>query len=75
LKQDTWIPAGIAAKILSERLGRPIRVDYVTKLGSLHRLRTQHIGSRMVLYNRNDVETIQLRTRKKADNPLEGSVV
>jgi hypothetical protein len=63
LKQDAWIPAGTAAKLLSERFGRPVRVDYVTKLGSLSRIRTQHIGSRMVLYNRNDVEHVQIKFR------------
>lgn len=63
MKHDAWITAGNAAKILEERFGRPIRVDYVTKLGRLNRLRTQHIGSRIVLYNRNDVEQIQIKSR------------
>ena len=63
MKQDLWIPAGTAAKILEKRFGRPVRVDYVTKLGRLKRLRTQHIGSRMVLYNRSDVEQIQNETQ------------
>ncbi len=62
MKQE-WIPAGVAAKILEERYKRPVRVDYVTKLGALNRLRTQHIGSRMVLYNRRDVEEVQINFR------------
>jgi hypothetical protein len=62
--KDLWIPAGAASKILSERFGRPVRVDYVTKLGKLNRLRTQHIGSRIVLYNRHDVETVNINFRK-----------
>jgi hypothetical protein len=66
MKQDAWITAGTAAKILEERFGRPVRVDYVTKLGRLNRLRTQHMGSRIVLYNRNDVEQIQIKTRTSA---------
>lgn len=64
MRQDLWITAGVAAKILEERFGRPVRVDYVTKLGRLNRLRTHHIGSRIVLYNRNDVEQIQIKFRK-----------
>lgn len=66
MRQDAWITAGTAAKILEERFGRPVRVDYVTKLGRLNRLRTQHMGSRIVLYNRNDVEQIQIKTRASA---------
>jgi len=72
MKQDAWIPAGTAAKILEERFGRPVRVDYVTRLGRLNRLRTQHIGSRMVLYNRNDVEQIQIKLRKPPAEKSEG---
>jgi hypothetical protein len=64
MKQDMWITAGVAAKILEDRFGRPVRVDYVTKLGRLKRLRTQHIGSRIVLYNRNDVEHVDIKFRK-----------
>lgn len=64
MTKETWITAGTAAKILEERFGRPIRVDYVTRLGSLGRLRKQNIGSRMVLYNRHDVEQIQIREKK-----------
>lgn len=65
MTKETWITAGTAAKILEERFGRPIRVDYVTRLGSLGRLRKQDIGSRIVLYHRHDVEQIQIRERKK----------
>lgn len=71
MKQDLWIPAGTAAKILEKRFGRPVRVDYVTKLGRLKRLRTQHIGSRMVLYNRSDVEQIQINFRKPKEEKTE----
>ncbi len=72
MKQDLWITAGNAAKILEERFGRPVRVDYVTKLGRLNRLRTQHIGSRIVLYNRNDVEQIQINFRKPKEGEAKG---
>ena len=74
MTKETWIPAGAAAKILEERFGRPIRVDYVTRLGTLGRLRKQNIGSRIVLYHRHDVEQIQIRERKKpsvADRPTQ----
>lgn len=64
VSQDMWITAGTAAKILEKRFGRPVRVDYVTKLGRLTRLRTKHMGSRIVLYNRNDVERIEIKFRK-----------
>jgi hypothetical protein len=65
MSKDIWITAGTAAKILEERLGRPIRVDYITKLGQMGRLRTQHMGSRIVLYHRHDVEVVKIRERKK----------
>jgi len=65
MTKETWITAGTAAKILEERFGRPIRVDYVTRLGSLGRLRKQDVGSRIVLYHRHDVEQVQIRERKK----------
>lgn len=73
MTKETWITAGTAAKILEERFGRPIRVDYVTRLGSLGRLRKQDIGSRIVLYHRHDVEQIQIRERKSANKSVEAT--
>ncbi len=73
MPKDIWITAGTAAKLLEERLGRPIRVDYVTRLGMLGRIRKQDMGSRIVLYHRHDVEQVQIRERKKpsAEKPIQ----
>ncbi len=64
MSQDMWITAGTAAKILEDRFGRPVRVDYVTKLGRLKKLRKKDMGSRIVLYNRYDVEHVEIKFRK-----------
>jgi len=63
---DLWITASVAAKILEKRLGRPVRIDYITKLAQMNRIRKRDMGSRIVLYNRHDVEQVQIRERKKS---------
>jgi hypothetical protein len=73
MTKETWITAGTAAKILEERFGRPIRVDYVTRLGSLGRLRKQDIGSRIVLYHRHDVEQIHIREKKSTNKSTQAT--
>lgn len=73
MPKDIWITAGTAAKILEERFGRPIRVDYVTRLGMLGRIRKQHMGSRIVLYHRHDVQQVQIRERKKPSEKLKST--
>src|SRR5215469_9857510 len=75
MPKSAWITAGQAAQLLTERFGRPIRPDYVTKLGAMNRVRSQHISSRMVLYNRKDIEQVQIKARGKSADPIQPEIL
>ncbi len=61
---DDYITAGDAAKLLSERLGRPITNRYIHKLATRAKnpVRSQQIGNRWV-YHRGDIEQVTIRQR------------
>jgi hypothetical protein len=61
---DDFIAAGDAAKLLSERLGRPITNRYIHKLSirAKNPIRSQQIGNRWV-YHRGDIESTTIRQR------------
>lgn len=56
-KLDDYISAGDAAKMLSERLGRPISNRYLSSMAQRKKnpVRTKPMGNRFV-YNRADIE-------------------
>lgn len=61
---NDYIPAGDAAKILTEKLGRPIRVDYLNKMTRRKRdtIRFVHQGDR-ILYHRSDIANCTIAQR------------
>jgi hypothetical protein len=56
-----YIPASQAAHILSEKLGRPIRPDYVRKLKNVRFVR---MNDRCKLYHRGDIEACIIRKKQ-----------
>ena len=60
-----YCTAGEAARTLSEKLGRPIAINYIRKLArrKKHPVRTQSMGDRL-LYRLDDVEHATIRKKK-----------
>ena len=60
-----WYTAGEAAKKLIENSKRPVSPSYVSKLGSLGKVRTYKIHDRLVLYSKEDIDAYQVEPRGK----------
>jgi uncharacterized protein YjbI with pentapeptide repeats len=60
-----YCTAGKAARTLSEKLGRPISVNYIHKLAyrKKHPVRIQYMGDRL-LYHLDDIENATIKARK-----------
>jgi hypothetical protein len=63
--EQEWYTAGEAAKKLSENSGRAVLVSYVSKLGSLGKIRMRKIHDRLVLYNKADIDGYTVESRGK----------
>lgn len=72
-KQDIndYCTAGSAAQILTEKLGRPIRPDYISKMsrGKKRAIRVVREGDR-ILYHRDDIAGCDVKQRQVL--PLQG---
>jgi hypothetical protein len=62
---QAWYTAGEAAKKLIENSKRPVLPSYVSKLGSLGKVRTYKIHDRLVLYSKEDIDAYQVEPRGK----------
>jgi hypothetical protein len=62
---QAWYTAGEAAKKLIENSKRPVSPSYVSKLGSLGKVRTYKIHGRLVLYCKEDIDAYQVEARGK----------
>ena len=60
---QAWYTAGEAAKKLTENSKRPVSPAYVSKLGSLGKIRTQKIHDRLVLYSKEDIDAYRVEPR------------
>lgn len=58
-----WITSKEASERLSERYRRPISQAYVRRLANTNRIKVRPIHARTKLYNRRDVELIQITKR------------
>ena len=56
----SYIPASEAADLLSKKLGRRIRPDYIRKLKNV---RTHTVNATSKLYNRDDILAANIRER------------
>jgi hypothetical protein len=63
IDSQAWYTAGEAAAVLSANSGRPIRTDYVSKLGWLDKVRTKKIHARLTLYYRPDIDAYKVEAR------------
>lgn len=61
---EDYISAGDAACLLSKKLGRPIRPDYVRKLKNV---RTHTVNIRSTLYNRDDLDRAIIKQKRKQE--------
>lgn len=61
--KERWYTAGEGAKKLSETSGRPVRPSYLSKLGSLGKIRTFKVHDRLVLYSKEDVDAYRVEDR------------
>ncbi len=55
-----YISAGLAAQILSNKLGRPINPDYIHRMKNV---RSFQVNSVMKLYHRADIEAATIRQK------------
>lgn len=60
-----WYTAGEAAKKLTENSKREVLPSYVSKLGSLGKVRTNKIHDRLVLYSKEDIDAYRVESRGK----------
>ena len=60
-----WYTAGEAAKKLTETSKRQVGPSYVSKLGSLGKLRTKKLHDRLTLYYGPDVDAYKVEPRGK----------
>jgi len=64
-----WYTAGEAAKVLTINSGREVKPDYLAKLGSMNKIRTMPVNSRLTLYNKEDIDAYRVEKRgKKSGN-------
>lgn len=60
-----WYTAGEAAKKLTENSNREVLPSYVSKLGTLGKVRTRKIHERLVLYAKPDIDAYRVEPRGK----------
>ena len=65
-KQELWISANEAAKIISKNSGRPIHPDYVRLLARQNpkKLASKPLDGRTNVYLRSDAEKIKVRAKR-----------
>jgi hypothetical protein len=56
----SYVPASVAASILSKKLGRQIRPDYIRKLKNV---RTHTVNATSKLYCEEDIQNVTIRKR------------
>lgn len=61
--KDEWYTAGEGAKVLSANSGREVKPDYLSKLGSLGKIRTKKINPRLTFYHKQDVDAYRVEDR------------
>jgi hypothetical protein len=63
--EQEWYTAGEAAKKLTENSKRAVTPSYVSKLGSLGKIRMKKIHDRLVLYSKSDIDRYKVESRGK----------
>lgn len=58
-----WYTAGEGARKMSETSGRKVLPSYLSKLGSLDKIRTLKVHERLTLYNKEDVDAYKVEPR------------
>lgn len=62
---DDFISASEAAHILSEKLGRPVRPDYIHQIKNIRFVKK---NDRCKLYNRDDIEACVIRQKGRENS-------
>ena len=62
---EQWYTAGAGAKKMSETSGRKVIPGYLSKLGSLGKIRTLKVHERLTLYHKGDVDAYKVEGRGK----------
>jgi len=62
---ESYVSASEAARILSEKLGRPVRPSYIQRLKNV---RTRKVNATSNLYHKEDVLAATIRKRNNGNN-------